>query len=75
MTVIGRYKYEVNEVNEVFMWDLENPNEEDKPFFFQPHHPDGVKWENKEAAELWASEFIFNLLNPPVVEEEVPIVE
>jgi len=75
VTVIGRYKYEVNEVNEVFMWDLENPNEEDKPFFFQPQHPDGVAWENKEAAESWASEFILNLLNPPAVEEEVPTVE
>lgn len=75
MTIIGRYKYEVNDANAVFMWDLENPNENDKPFFFQPHQPDGQAWQDKEQAERWASEMILNLINPPVVEEEVPTVE
>ncbi len=62
---IGRYIYEIDENNAVRMWDIECPNEEDKPFFYQPDHPDGTPWESTEAAENWTVNFINQLLTPP----------
>jgi hypothetical protein len=62
---IGRYIYEIDENNAVRMWDIECPNEEDKPFFYQPDHPDATPWESAEAAENWTVNFINKLLTPP----------
>jgi len=59
-----RYRYEVNNKNEVKVWDNENPNENDAPFFFQPDWPDGTPWANKSEAEDWAQVFIESLDNP-----------
>jgi hypothetical protein len=59
---IGHYRYDINENNEVFMWDDNNPYENNEPFFYQPDHPDGTPWENKEAAETWTVDMLNKLL-------------
>lgn len=60
--IIGKYKYEIDENNAVRIWDLNNPNENNVPFFYQPDYPDGTPWEDKDAAEKWALETINNWL-------------
>jgi hypothetical protein len=44
----------------------------DKPFFYQPDHPDATPWKSAEAAENWTINFINQLLIPPQepIEEE-----
>jgi len=69
MTTIGRFQYEIDEATVIRVWDLENPNEEGQPFFFQPDHPDGTPWENREAAEAWIVNVIQNEWLAPVSEE------
>ena len=64
--IIDKYKYEIDENNVVRIWDLTAPNGNDAPFFYQPDHPDGTPWENKEAAEKWVVEIINEWLTPPV---------
>jgi len=74
--IIGYYKYEIDDNNEVRVWDLKNPNEFDAPFLYQPTWPDNTPWQSRQAAEQWVIAEINNLLTPPVVEEVVePIVE
>lgn len=46
------------------------------PTFHQPHHPEAVNyapWENREAAEIWATGFVYQLNNPtpPAPKEEL----
>jgi hypothetical protein len=62
--IIDKYKYEIDENNAVRIWDLTNPNENDAPFFYQPDYPDGIAWENKEAAEKWVVDTINEWLKP-----------
>lgn len=59
MTTIGHYRYEIDDNNEVRIWDNENPYEDNAPFFHQPNYPDNTPWENREAAETW----VVNMLN------------
>jgi len=74
--IIGRYKYEINENNEIKIWDLENPNEFDAPFLHQPFNPAAGSWASKEEAEEWVTNKINELLNPVISEEVVePVVE
>ena len=70
----NRYKYEIDESNAIRVWDNEIPNELGAPFLFQPHHPNGHDWENKEDAESWVVGYIEDLSRPipeEVVEQEV----
>jgi hypothetical protein len=57
MTQIGDYRYEIDENNAVRVWSDANPNEDDAPFFLQPHFPDGTAW-TAEQAEEWVTHFI-----------------
>lgn len=59
-----KYKYEINDKNEIRIWDTENPNELNAPFFLQPDYPDGSPWANKLDATAWAELFIESLVNP-----------
>jgi hypothetical protein len=59
-----KYKYEIDEPNAIRVWDLENFNELDAPFFFQPDWPDTTPWASKEEAEDWALVFVESLENP-----------
>ncbi len=68
---ISHYEYKIDENNVVRIWDLDNPYENNAPFFYQPDHPDGTPWESKEIAEQWVTEFINELLKPAPVEEEI----
>jgi hypothetical protein len=56
-----RYRYEIDNNKAVRIWDNENPNENDAPFFFQPDQPDGTPWADKAEAEAWAVAFIADL--------------
>lgn len=58
------YRYEISRKNEIRIWDLENPNEINAPFLYQPNWPDGTNWANKEEAEGWTQVFIESLENP-----------
>jgi hypothetical protein len=66
VTIIDRYKYEIDENNVVRIWDINNPNENDAPFLFQPDHPDNKPWESKEAAEEWTVNIINEWLKPVI---------
>lgn len=59
-----RYRYEIDNNNAVRVWDNENPNENDEPFFFQPDQPDGTPWADEAEAEAWAVAFIAELDAP-----------
>jgi len=62
-----KYKYEIDDQNAVRVWDLENPNEENKPFLYQPNQSDGTAWESSEQAKNWI-EALIEEWNQPVVE-------
>jgi hypothetical protein len=66
VTIIGRYKYEIDEQNAVRIWDTQNVYENNAPFFFQPDDPDGTPFKSKEAAETWVTDIINEWLKPPV---------
>lgn len=68
---ISHYEYKIDENNAIRIWNLDNPNENNAPFFYQPVHPDGVAWESKDAAEQWAKDFLDKLLKPAPINEEV----
>ena len=59
-----RYRYEIDNNKAVRIWDNENPNENDAPFFFQPDQPDGTPWADEAEAEAWAVAFIAELDAP-----------
>ena len=67
---IKQYEYQIDENNAIRIWDLENVNENNAPFFYQPEHPDGIAWTSKDAAEQWVKEFIDYLLQPAPVNDE-----
>jgi hypothetical protein len=71
LTTIENYKYEIDENLSVRMWDLNLPDEEGRPFLFQPTNPDGNDWVNKEEVEQWAISFIAELMKPAEIAEEV----
>lgn len=67
------FRYEIDENNNVRIWDDENPNPEGAPFIFQPHSPTGQPWADAQEAEAWAQDHI-NLMveminNPPPPQE------
>jgi hypothetical protein len=64
VTIIGKYKYEIDAQNAVRIWDMENVYEDNAPFFFQPDHPDTTPWESREAAETWVTDIINEWLKP-----------
>ena len=68
MTKIDRFRYEIDELNAVRIWNDDNPYEDDAPFFYQPNKPDGNPWIDKAEAEAWVVDLINGLLNPPTVE-------
>jgi len=59
-----RYRYEINEINEVRIWDDENPNENGAPFFYQPDRPNATPWADRAEAQAWVDAFIADLLAP-----------
>jgi len=68
---ISHYEYEIDENNTVRIWDLDNPYENNAPFFYQPEHPDGVAWESRDAAEQWVTNFLDKLLETAPIDEEI----
>lgn len=66
-----RYRYEINDLNEVRVWDNENPNENGAPFFLQDIHPDGRPWADRAEAQAWLDAFIAKLTAEPVPSEWV----
>lgn len=59
-----RFIYEINEKNEIRVWDTENPNEKNAPFLLQPDWPDFTPWASREEAEAWVQLLIESLVNP-----------
>jgi len=59
-----RYTIQINDKNEIRIWDNDNPNELNAPFLYQPDWPDGTAWANKEEAQAWADLFVESLQNP-----------
>lgn len=59
-----RYRYEIDDANAVRVWDDENPNENEAPFFYQPDYPDGRPWVDRAEAQAWVDAFIASLLAP-----------
>jgi hypothetical protein len=59
-----RYRYEIDKNKAIRVWDNENPNEENAPFFFQPDWPNETPWASRAEAENWAQVFIESLVNP-----------
>lgn len=53
-------RYEIGENNAVSIYI----EEQEAPFLFQPHYPNGVAWENAEAADAWAVAFIAHRQDP-----------
>ncbi len=64
MKQIEQFKYEVDELLNLRIWDTNDKNSEGAPFIYQPNRPDGINWESAEEAESWAVEFINDRLNP-----------
>jgi hypothetical protein len=59
-----KYIYEINESNEIRVWDTQNPNELNAPFFLQPDWPNGTPWTDTAEATAWVELFIESLENP-----------
>jgi hypothetical protein len=68
MIKINKFRYEIDELNAVRIWNDENLNEDNAPFFYQPNKPDGTPWVDKAEVETWTVDLINGLLNPPLVE-------
>lgn len=66
MTKIDRYRYEIDSVNAIRVWDDKNPNENDAPFLYQPDKPDATPWANAAEAEAWIVELINDWLTPVI---------
>ena len=62
---MARYRYEIDESNVLRMWDDVNTNELGAPFRFQPIHPDGRPWANREEAEQYALSVIREISGEP----------
>lgn len=59
-----KFRYEINDNLELRLWDLENPNEKNAPFLYQPHWPDGTEWADKSEVQAWVQVFIESRENP-----------
>jgi hypothetical protein len=62
--IMTRYRYEIDTKKAIRVWDNENPNENDAPFFYQPDWPNATPWATKAEAETWVQVFIESLENP-----------
>ena len=58
MTVNVRYEIDENENFAIRVWDLDNPNEDNAPFFYQPEWPLGMAWASYAEAETWVKALI-----------------
>ena len=58
------YRYEVDENNAVKIYDIDNPNENGAPFFFQPDYPNYDPFKDREDAIKWAEDKMAELLDP-----------
>lgn len=56
--------YEIDELNTIRVWNLENPNENNAPFLLQPDWPNATPWADRAEAESWANIFVESLKNP-----------
>lgn len=73
---IEHFKYEIDDSNAIRCWNLNNPDELDRPFLYQPVKPDGTAWADRAEAEAWAVEFIQEMLKPaPEIVEVVDAEE
>lgn len=71
-----KYKFEIDEKSAIRVWDIENPNEEDKPFFYQPMHPDGRDWVDAQEAQSWIEALIEEWSKPvEEIEEDLNLEE
>lgn len=59
-----RFLYDIDELNQIRVWDTLNPNQNNAPFFFQPHWPDETPWTDKAEATAWVNLFIESLTSP-----------
>jgi len=59
-----RFQAEINDKNQIRVWDTENPNELNAPFFYQPNWPNGTEWADKAEAQAWLDLFIESMENP-----------
>lgn len=59
-----RFQSEINEKNEIRVWDTQNPNELNAPFLLQPNWPNGTEWADKAEAQAWLDLFIQSMENP-----------
>ena len=66
-----RYIYEIDDQLAIRAWDTQMPNEENKPFLYQPDHPDGRPWVDRNDAEQWINSFIVEMLKPAAEEPEL----
>lgn len=66
---MSRYRYEIDDEPAIRAWDNERPNEDDKPFLYQPYNPTtGAAWASKAEAESWILAEIEEWSKPPVEE-------
>ena len=73
---IENFRYEIDENNAIRCWNLDIPDEQGRPFLYQPVNPNGNAWADHAEAEAWVNEFIQELLKPaPVIEEEAEEAE
>lgn len=50
--------YEVNDKNEILVFNTNSKIPGNPPVVFQPRHPDGRDWINRSEAEAWAKEYV-----------------
>lgn len=68
----SRFTYEINDNNEVSIYDTSNPTENGAPNIRQTHRPNGYDaFASKAEAKEWAEDLIDQLLNPPIINAEI----
>lgn len=71
MQTIQNCKFNISDDLEVNIWLDEHDENTIPPFLYQPHHPDGAPFNNKQDAEEWAINFInerYKMENELVIE-------
>lgn len=58
-----KYRYEINSLNELRIWDQEVVDPNGYPIALQPDYPDTSPW-TREQAEEWAADWIEMMTNP-----------
>jgi hypothetical protein len=76
MANVENFRYEIDELNAVRIWDDNVSNNGNHPMIFQPDYPDGKPFEDAAAAEAWVVSYLTDVIkwhkeNPPV--EEPPV--